>query len=180
VETEGERIRLKIGRADKRRIRGALGIDFDLGKYNVGPTAFFEVPCRISVAADLARDFSVGAFTTISPSDGNGRFLHNLSIGRYCSIAAGVWVAPHEHPIPWLMTNPISYGDRMFKWTGPGAESLVSVALQKVKTIEVPNFTAANSYFVDNLDNGVGKKRVLSVGITNIADFLPSREMMSG
>ena len=134
-------MRLKIGRADKRRIRGALGIDFDLGKYNVGPTALFEVPCRISVAVDLARDFSVGAFTTISPSDGNGRFLHNLSIGRYCSIAAGVWVAPHEHPISWLTTNPISYVAGMFKWADRllGRKSLTPGSYNHRRSVKIGN-----------------------------------------
>ena len=56
----------------------------------------------------------------------------------------------------------------------------IKKAIEKKFTIEVPNFTAANGYFVDNLDNGVGKKRVLSVGITNIDEFLPSLALNSG
>lgn len=55
----------------------------------------------------------------------------------------------------------------------------IKKAIEKTFTIEVPNFTAANGYFVDNLDNGIGKKRVLSVGITNIDDFLPSLALNS-
>ena len=158
-------MRLKIGRADKRRIRGALGIDFDLGKYNVGPTAFFEVPCRISVAADLARDFSVGAFTTISPSDGNGRFLHNLSIGRYCSIAAGVWVAPHEHPIPWLTTNPISYGAGMFKWADRllGRKSLTPGSYNHRRSVKIGN------------DVWIGRGAFIKGGCCDVANQLKHR-----
>ena len=67
-----------------------------------------------------------------------------------------------------------------------GAEIKVSLSNQSIKkalvkefSIEVPNLTGANGYFVDNLDNGVGKKRVLSVGITNIGDFLPSLKLKS-
>jgi PKD repeat protein len=44
-------------------------------------------------------------------------------------------------------------------------------------TIEVPNFTAANGYFVDDLYNDVGEKYTLSVGISNIDDFLPRLEL---
>ncbi|MBR3923238.1 MAG: InlB B-repeat-containing protein, partial [Kiritimatiellae bacterium] len=40
----------------------------------------------------------------------------------------------------------------------------IKKAIVKEFSIEVPNLTGANSYFVDNLDNGVGAKCVLSVG----------------
>jgi uncharacterized repeat protein (TIGR02543 family) len=71
--------------------------------------------------------------------------------------------------------------------TKPGnAEIQVSLSNQSIKKaivkqfiIEVPNLTGANSYFVDNLDNSAGKKCVLSVGITNIDDFLPSLKLKS-
>jgi PKD repeat protein len=55
----------------------------------------------------------------------------------------------------------------------------IKKAIEKKFTIEVPNLIAANDYFVDNLDNGIGKKRVLSVGITNIDEFLPSLKLNS-
>jgi PKD repeat protein len=45
--------------------------------------------------------------------------------------------------------------------------------------INVPNLTAANGYFVDGLNNGVGDKYSLSVGISNIDDFLPSLALNS-
>ena len=46
-------------------------------------------------------------------------------------------------------------------------------------TIEVPNFTAANGCFVDGLYNDIGEKYTLSVGISNIDDYLPSLMMNS-
>jgi hypothetical protein len=52
-------------------------------------------------------------------------------------------------------------------------------AIVKKFKIHVPNLTAANGYFVDDLYNGVGKKHVLSVGISNIYDFLPSLKLNS-
>lgn len=109
-------LKLKVTRRSMRRIRRNLGIEFELGKYKIGPNASLEPPCSISQAADLRGAFSIGAFSTISPTDGVGRFLHNVSIGRYCSIAAGVWISPHEHPAAWLTTSPCVYGGGAFLW----------------------------------------------------------------
>ena len=108
--------KLKVTRRSMRRIRNRLGIQFELGKYTVGPNISLEPPCEISLAADLCCPFSIGAFTTISPTDGIGHFLHNVSIGRYSSIAAGVRISPHEHPIDWLTTNSVTYMDSSFAW----------------------------------------------------------------
>ena len=110
-------LKLKVTRCLMRRIRDRLGVQFELGKYKIGNNIRLEPPCEISQAADLRSSFSIGAFSTLSPTDGIGRFLHNVEIGRYCSIAAGVWISPHEHPIEWLTTNPISYvEDGGFGW----------------------------------------------------------------
>ena len=106
--------KLKVTRRSMRRIRSRLGIQFELGSYKVGPNIRLEPPCRISQAADLCSPFSIGAFTVIGPTDGVGHFLHDVSIGRYCSIAAGTRIAPHEHPTGWLTSNTIAYE------SGPG------------------------------------------------------------
>lgn len=108
-------LKLKVTRRSMRRIRDRLGVQFELGKYKIGRDVHLEPPCEISQAADLRGHFSIGAFSTISPTDGVGHFLHNVSIGRYCSIAAGVWISPHEHPVDWFTTNAISY-DALFGW----------------------------------------------------------------
>ena len=111
-------LKLKITRGRMRKIRKSLGVEFELGKYKIGPRTRFEPPCVITPAADLRGVFSIGAFSYLSPTDGIGHFLHNVSIGRYCSIAAGVWIAPDEHPIERLTTNPLAYsrGGGCFSW----------------------------------------------------------------
>ncbi len=85
---------ITIGRGNYRRIRSALGLELELGRPKLGPSFSVEPPCVISAAVDSRTNVTVGAFTYISPTDGIGRFIHNCDIGRYCSIAAGVWVAP--------------------------------------------------------------------------------------
>ena len=112
----GKPLKLKITRGSLRRIRKRCGIQFEIGKYKVGPYARLEPPCEVSQAADLRWAFSVGAFTAMSPTDGIGHFLHNVTIGRYCSIAAGVWIAPDEHPIDRPTTSSITYDSASFSW----------------------------------------------------------------
>jgi PKD repeat protein len=63
------------------------------------------------------------------------------------------------------------------KVTATNASATGKKAVVGQFTIEVPNFTAANEYFVDDLYNDVGEKYTLSVGISNIDDFLPSLEL---
>ena len=110
-------LKLKVTRGSMRRIRKHLGVQFELGTYKIGPDVNLEPPCEISQAADLRGHFSIGAFSTISPTDGIGQFLYNVTIGRYCSIAAGVWIAPDEHPIERLTTNSLTYSKGgCFNW----------------------------------------------------------------
>ena len=49
----------------------------------------------------------------------------------------------------------------------------IKKAIEKKFTIEVPNFTAANRYFANGFANEVGQKYSLTVGISNIDEFLP-------
>ena len=108
-------IKLRVTRGRLRKIRSRLGVQFEIGKYKVGGEVKLEPPCEISQAAYLRGAFTIGAFSTISPTDGVGHSLYNVSIGRYCSIAAGVSISPHEHPVDWFTTNAISY-DALFGW----------------------------------------------------------------
>ena len=109
-------MKLIIGRTLKRAIEKKTGIDFELGEYKfkleskTRAKIRLESPCALSNSVDLLSSFSCGAWTTISTTDGIGHLLHNVSIGRYCSIAAGTWVSPHEHPVNWITTSPIAYG----------------------------------------------------------------------
>jgi acetyltransferase-like isoleucine patch superfamily enzyme len=38
------------------------------------------------------------------------------SVGRYCSVAAGVRVGEPDHPVDWLSTSPFQYDEDRFGW----------------------------------------------------------------
>lgn len=63
----------------------------------------------------------------------------------------------------------------MYKVSVSISNTSVKKAVVKEFTIEAPDLAAPNNYFVEELD----KKYVLSVGISNIDDFLPSLKLNS-
>ncbi|WP_108818833.1 CatB-related O-acetyltransferase [Pseudovibrio sp. Alg231-02] len=63
-----------------------------------------EAPVRLTNAG-IQGSCSVGAFTYFCP-DGEFR---NTDIGRFCSIARNVAIAPSEHPLDWVSTHPFQY-----------------------------------------------------------------------
>ena len=111
-------LRIHVSKGNLRRIRRALGVQFEIGKYKIEDGIRLEPPCAITPTADMRGRFAIGAFSTLSPSGLLGRFIHNAFLGRYVSIAGGVQIAPHEHPVDRITTSAISYEspDRLFGW----------------------------------------------------------------
>lgn len=105
---------VNVDRRNYRRIRNAYAVQLELGKYKLGHAFLIESPCVVSSAVDLRSDVTIGAFSYVSPTDGIGKFIHNCDIGRYCSIAAGVWIAPGDHPTKWLSSSPAMYDRAAF------------------------------------------------------------------
>lgn len=119
-------MKILVNQANMQRIRTALNVVFESGKIKVGDYVRIEPPCYISVAADMCSDFSCGAYTGISPTDSVGRLLHHVSIGRYCSIAAGVCISPGNHPLDRLSTHCVVYNDTIWRWAINHRGSLLS------------------------------------------------------
>ena len=44
--------------------------------------------------------------------------MNNASFGRYCSMASGVVIGPHEHPTDWLTTSRTAYYPEVNGWDG--------------------------------------------------------------
>ena len=99
------RVKLKVSPRLSRGIAHRLGVTFERGRHAVGPCARFEPPCAVSCAADLQSRFSIGAFSGMSNANGCAKTMRNVSIGRYCSIAADVWAGAREHPMSSLTTS---------------------------------------------------------------------------
>lgn len=84
------------GLAATRRLAGGSRIE--------GPTSILS-----TVAPGAFLD--VGAFCNLS-----GGSINNVAVGRYCSLAAGVVLGPHEHPTNWLTTSRIGYYPQVNDW----------------------------------------------------------------
>ena len=82
-----------------------------------------------------------------------------------------------ETPANTIYGAPTKPG--MYKIAVSLSNTSIKKAIVKEFTIEVPNLTGANAYFAEDIDNGIGKKCVLSVGISNIDDFLPNLRLNS-
>lgn len=79
-----------------------IGIDTsDCNNFSLD--CILEVPTRPHSA--ILRSCDLKAFSYI----GHASRIYNASIGRYCSIAAGVIIGHGNHPFDWLSTNPFQY-----------------------------------------------------------------------
>jgi acetyltransferase-like isoleucine patch superfamily enzyme len=82
-----------------------------------------EGPTSIVAATATGAFIDVGAFCNLS-----GGTINNARIGRYCSIASGVVIGPHEHPTDWLTTSRTAYYPQVNGWdrliTGEAAQAL--------------------------------------------------------
>ncbi|MFS8184980.1 CatB-related O-acetyltransferase [Pseudovibrio denitrificans] len=98
-------------------------------------TLTVEAPVRLTNAG-IHGKCNVGAFTYFSP-EGE---LRDTSIGRFCSIARNVAIAPSEHPLDWVSTHPFQYNgipwfdadanwaelvNRELKWEDQGPQTTI-------------------------------------------------------
>jgi acetyltransferase-like isoleucine patch superfamily enzyme len=70
-----------------------------------------ETPTAILSTVTPGAFIDVGAFCNLS-----GGTINNLRAGRYCSIASGVVIGPHEHPTDWLTTSRTAYYPQVNGW----------------------------------------------------------------
>ena len=70
-----------------------------------------EGPTSIISTVAPGAFLDVGAFCNLS-----GGTINNVRFGRYCSVASGVVVGPHEHPTDWLTTSRIAYYPEVNGW----------------------------------------------------------------
>ena len=98
-----------LTRALVKRIERQSGVRLPVGQFALGSEAQIrlEGPCVLSKGCEFTYNLSVGAFTSITNEVVQRRdlALRCVAIGRYCSIAPGVYIAPMEHPVEMLSTS---------------------------------------------------------------------------
>lgn len=70
-----------------------------------------EGPTSIISTVAYGGFIDVGAFCNLS-----GGAINNVRFGRYCSVASGVVIGPHEHPTDWLTTSRTAYYPQVNGW----------------------------------------------------------------
>ena len=89
----------------------------------LAPGSRIEGPVSIISTVAYGGFIDVGAFCNLS-----GGSINNVRFGRYCSVASGVVIGPHEHPTDWLTTSRTAYYPQVNGWdvltAGAGSASV--------------------------------------------------------
>lgn len=70
-----------------------------------------EAPTSIISSVPPGSFLDIGAFCNLS-----GGTINNVRFGRYCSVASGVTIGPHEHPTDWLTSSRTAYYPEVNGW----------------------------------------------------------------
>lgn len=95
-----------------KRIAQRYGVTLPCGRYRLCDGLSLEAPCILSAGTNFDLPLSVGAFTAFT-NDHLKRQpagIGNAKIGRYCSFATDVLLAPHKHSIDTLSTSLSLHG----------------------------------------------------------------------
>ncbi|MBN8902581.1 MAG: CatB-related O-acetyltransferase [Rhodospirillales bacterium] len=82
-----------------------------LGATKMHPEIVLEAPSSCAGFINLQLKFAVGAYTYF-----NGGLFSYFSIGRYCSVAADVWVGQFEHPVDYSSTSTVCLDPNFLGW----------------------------------------------------------------
>lgn len=75
------------------------------------PDSRIEAPTSIISTVPTGAFLDIGAFCNLS-----GGTINNARFGRYCSVASGVTIGPHEHPTDWLTSSRAAYYPEVNGW----------------------------------------------------------------
>lgn len=78
---------------------------------SLAPGSRIETPTSIISTVAAGAFIDVGAFCNLS-----GGTINNARFGRYCSVATGVVIGPHEHPIDWLTSSRTAHYPEVNGW----------------------------------------------------------------
>ena len=137
-------------------IRGKTGVRLPPSLRCEG-NVWLEGPCQISTACSCAYEIKVGAFSYFT-GDGIRRSplqVLLVEVGRYCSIAEGVHIAPGQHPIDWVSTSYSSV-DWTDKYTLEDQVNQKKFLLHRKVTIGNDVWVGCNATIMDGVTIGDG------------------------
>lgn len=115
-----------------------------------------ETPVSIISTVAHGAFLDVGAFCNLS-----GGAINNVRFGRYCSVASGVVIGPHEHPTDWLTTSRTAYYPQVNGWDALVAEDSVA----KIRAQKRP-FAASCPITTIGADVWIGQGAFIKSGVT--------------
>ena len=115
-----------------------------------------EVPTSVISTVAPGAYLHIGAFCNLS-----GGTINNVRFGRYCSVASGVVIGPHEHPTDWLTTSRIAYYPEVNGWD----ELVAGPSLGKVHALRRP-FADSCPLTEVGPDVWIGQGAFIKAGVT--------------
>ena len=91
-----------------------------------------------------------------------GGTINNVRFGRYCSVASGVVIGPHEHPTDWLTTSRTAYYPEVNGWD----ELVAGANLAKVHARSAARSPRAARTPTIGPDVWIGQGAFIKAGIT--------------
>ena len=106
-------IKIDFGPAAAGKLQSVgLKIASARGELSLREDSHFEAPGAIQPSLNSGTLIQVGAFASLA----HGGQMGNVRIGRYVSIAAGVIIGMHNHPVDWLSSSRITHFPQMHDW----------------------------------------------------------------
>lgn len=140
-------ITVDFGPSGDARLRPlGLKIASARGKVTLAAGSRFEAPGSTQPSLNPATLIQVGAFASLA----GGGSMGDVRIGRYVSMAAGVIIGMHNHPVDWLSTSRITYFPQMHEWhefCGDGGPA-VTTALRRPFTGACPLTEIGNDVWI--------------------------------
>ncbi|HYG91697.1 MAG TPA: CatB-related O-acetyltransferase [Azospirillum sp.] len=116
------------------------------GELSLMAGSYFEAPGSTQPSLNAGTLIQIGAFASLA----GGGSMGSVRIGRYVSIAAGVMIGMHNHPVDWLSTSRITYFPQMHEWhkfCGDGGPA-VTTALRRRYTGACPITEIGNDVWI--------------------------------
>lgn len=166
-------VTLRLNRMTAKIIYRMTGVDFRYGKRKLSQMCSFEVPCSVYGSVDTRTYIEIGAFSSVGGNLAEGR-IGGVSIGRYCSIAAGVYLGLQQHPTSFVSTSARQYFANCCGWDfHAGSVRLPSIPQEQPKMTIIGNdvWIGTNALVMGGIK--VGNGAIIAAGAVVTKDVPP-------